>query len=91
MLLAKEIEIEFETSWNFVLLRLNLLGQRKLPIVFPLSGMLCLWPLSSQCASYTLKGSAARQTLTETQETNTSSKIKYFALKETFIRQTHIL
>jgi len=29
---------------SFVLLRLNLLGQRKLPIVFPLSGMLCLWP-----------------------------------------------
>jgi len=25
---------------GFVLLRLNLLGQRKLPIVFPLSGML---------------------------------------------------
>jgi len=27
---------------SFVLLRLNLLDQGKLPIVFPLSGMLCL-------------------------------------------------
>jgi len=30
----------------------------------PLSGMLCLWPLSSQCASYALNVSAARQALT---------------------------
>jgi len=31
-------------SGVFVLFRLNLIGQKKLLIVFPLSGMLCLWP-----------------------------------------------
>ena len=50
----------------YVLLRLKQLGQWKLPIVFPLPGMLCLWPLSSQCASYVLNVSAARQTLAYT-------------------------
>jgi len=52
-------------STIFVLLRLKLLRLRKLPIVFPLSGILCLWPLSSQCASpNALNVSAARQALT---------------------------
>ena len=53
-------------STILVFLRLNLLGQRKLPMVFPLSGMLCLWPLSSQCASpNALNVNAACQALTD--------------------------
>jgi len=53
-------------STIFVLLRLNQLGQKKLPVVFPLSGMLCLWPLSSQCASpYTLNVSTELQAFTK--------------------------
>jgi len=67
------VTVDFPSLFNFVLGRgeafvlfcLKLLGQRKLPIVFPLSGMLCLWPLSSQCASpYAHSVSAARQELT---------------------------
>ena len=51
----------------FCFFRLNLLGQRKLPIVFPLSGMSCLSPLSSQCVSpYALNVSTARKALTVT-------------------------
>jgi len=38
----------------FVLFRLNQLGQRKLPIVFPLSGMLCLWPCSAPLLTHSM-------------------------------------
>jgi len=39
---------------GFVLLRLNLLGQRKLPIVFQLSGMLCLWARSALLLTHSM-------------------------------------
>jgi len=39
---------------GFVLLRLNLFGQRKLPIMFPLSGMLCLWARSALLLTHSM-------------------------------------